>query len=770
MKKESLIKKIITFFINIFKIIIITILYIIRSIFKTNTKKNKISSNKQNNKIQKTNKYINTENNNSTLPDDANKKDNNNSSNTENNTQNKAENNKTRTNTLPNIDNNSPNPDKPYFTSSFISALIDKELEETYKEEKFKVKDAPKEIKEKIKDLKIIIIPNILIKINKQELTTQEEIKIEVKKVVKIKLKEKPLLPKREINEHITSKEIQYPSHSKESLTNKINEEKTKKTDNIQQPITKPKTHSLVQTISPNNKKKIEEKEIYFIAKSTKKKINPKKEKPPQIKKENKITTLKENKPLIAKINQTPMVMIQNTKTIPKPKVIDNIKNAVMTSGIVATKTVSEIITTPLTKKSEKTTSPKIQSEEEKHKKKPIREENNINTFNQTTIPLEKKDNMDTKKENEKENNQNNRIQTIENTVIQNIKKDLEDDRKTIEELSQIHEQLKNKIEEIQKEPKQKEHKKENEEIVKDLIKDTEISAISQTSNNVINDSITETKKEEFEDKDYERIERQIDKMLEDISNTYLRYEGKMTTKQKAKLKAEEEKLRATREQIRSQKSQDLIEEQNKLNEEIHFSELNGLQEELKKIDLENKTKVSEELLRKMENLDGMTKETVAQADKKIMLKRFNKASLLLEMTSLLAFPFIRNKYFFAFTIGLIIDNHFNFINSFFRRKINKYEPADLSNIKRGKDALNSALDITYKNLVELDYLEQQALVKYPELAYDQSFINEVTRLRTNLNKKYNKLMKKNKNMEKYYMKTKYQTKILKKDLKSAQK
>ena len=258
--------------------------------------------------------------------------------------------------------------------------------------------------------------------------------------------------------------------------------------------------------------------------------------------------------------------------------------------------------------------------------------------------------------------------------------------------------------------------------------------------------------------------------MLDDITNTYLRYESKMTPKQKAKLKAEEDKLRATREQIRSQKSQDLITEQNYLNEEISYSELDGLQAELKKIDTENKSQVSDDLFRRMEKLDGMTKEQVAQADKRIMLKHFNKASLLLEMTSLLALPFIRNKFFFAFTAGLIIDNHFNFVNAFFKRKINRYEPADLSTIKKGQDALNGALDITYKNLIELDYLEQQALSRYPELAYDPDFIKEVTRLRTNLSNKYNKLMKKNKNMEKYYMKTKHQTKVLKKDLKPEQK
>ena len=126
---------------------------------------------------------------------------------------------------------------------------------------------------------------------------------------------------------------------------------------------------------------------------------------------------------------------------------------------------------------------------------------------------------------------------------------------------------------------------------------------------------------------------------------------------------------------------------------------------------------------------------------------------------------FIIYKYFFYFTIGLVIDNHFNFINAFFNRKYNRYVPADLEQIKQGQDALNSALDITYKNIVELEYLEQRALGKYPELAYDPQFINQVTRLKTNLNKKYNNLMKRNKILEKYRLKTKKHQKILKPEL-----
>ena len=241
-----------------------------------------------------------------------------------------------------------------------------------------------------------------------------------------------------------------------------------------------------------------------------------------------------------------------------------------------------------------------------------------------------------------------------------------------------------------------------------------------------------------------------------------------MTPKQKNKLKQEEAKLRNTKEEILACKSKDIAFEKKQLTEEISSKEITGLKEELEKLDIENKIEANDSLMKKLNNLEGITKDQVKNVDKRILNKRLKKASFLLEMTSLLAFPFIRNKYFLYFTVGLLIDNHFNFINSFFNRKLNKYEPADLNQIKKGQDALDGALDITYKNLIELDYLEEKALSRYPELAYDPEFINQITNLRSKLSHNYNKLMRKNKTMEKYYIRTKQQKKILKKDLKQA--
>lgn len=354
---------------------------------------------------------------------------------------------------------------------------------------------------------------------------------------------------------------------------------------------------------------------------------------------------------------------------------------------------------------------------------------------------------------------------TKDDKNLQELKEEIESEKeKTVEELQELKEKITKKIEQIKEEKRQEEQKKEDkkDETVKDLVKDSEIIDVELATTALLEDSEDELAKEDFEERDYDKIERQIDKMLEDITNTYLKYEDKLTPKQKEKLKKEENKLREAKDDLYRRKDKDIEYEKRTLDETILEVEKEGLQKELQQIHKENEKEVSPELFRKMTNLEGMTKEQVANVDKRILLSRFRKANLALEISSLFALPFVRNKYFFYFTVGLIVDNHFNFINNFFNRKIERYEPADLEAIKRGQDALNGALDQTYKNIVELDYLEQRALARYPELAYDPRYVSQVTSLRTNLTKKYNKLMKKNQTMEKLKLKTKKQTKILK--------
>lgn len=754
MEKQSIIKKIFYSIANLFKVILIMILNLIRSLFgkskntdyKTITKINTHDIKENIDNGNKINSNINTG-----LPDEDHMKSNPHEDYHEDEDSTNdvfLELPRYKLNHLnKRIDDGKVN----YLTYELVSKFIDEELEEIYKEQKFKVKDAPKEIEEKIKELKKEIVPKIVDKINNNILVTKDEVKKEVKKTLDEKLKEKPILVVPLVKEVTVSEDKSLESKKKDThLESKTipNKEDTLSSVIVDSTVKDVRDSNSLSNRMEEDQNKVTKEDIYFVAKPRKKDLNIPSNKPFKAHTEDKVVTMDDSATLDKKMADTPIMMVQNVEVIPKPTIQDTVAKAAITSTILAADLAREMFGST------------------KEDRKDIRDNENG-----------KKEDAGVKKEQVKkaEKPQVKEEVTAESldikgiTSIQGTKDDLEHDTKSIQELAELQAQLEAKIEEIKKE-EAKDSSKEAQDVVKDLMKDTEISAITQTSEAIIDDSVEETKKEEFEDKDYDRIERQIDKMLEDISNTYLRYEEKMTPKQKAKLEAEESKLRATREQIRSQKSHDLTAEQNVLNEEIHYSEIKGLQDELERIDSINKAKVSEEYLRKMDHLEGMTQEQVAQADKRVMLKRFSKASTLLEMGSILALPFVRNKFFFAFTVGLIIDNHFNFVNAFFKRRINRYEPADLSQIKRGQDALNGALDITYKNLVELDYLEQQALDRYPELAYDPEFIKQVTRLRTNLNQKYNKLMKKNKTMEKYYMKSKYQAKVLKKDLKPEQK
>lgn len=681
MEQHSLLKRII----NFFKILLITIIGLIKKIFNIQNKKEvrKVEQVNQQNIKEKQIKASS----NASLPDTDNIKTNPHNS-KDSNDEESTDNiiltlPKQKIETIKNLNNQTQH---NFFTQEKLEELIDKELEEVYKEQKLKIKEAPKEIKEQIKEIKKIVIPKINDKIIKENLKEEEVIK-EIKKEVKEIIKEKPLFP--EIKKEEQKENIYYIAHPKQP-----------------------------QITTPTNN-------------------------PPKIKKQPIVQI-----PTTTKINQNILnskaSMIKNTDTIPEPSIKNELKNAALSASIITAASALELI-----KPTEKAKS----LENKEQSKTEIKVEKQTTTSNQIQdeppieLPILKK---------------------VEDEIIE-VQEKMPEEIKELAELQEIKEEIDKKNKELDKqEISLDQPTQQKKEEIKEIIRDTEIAAITKTTDSVIEDSKQEIKKEEFENKDYDRIERQIDHMLNDITNTFLRYGDKLTPTQKEKLQREEKKLQSTKEQIHQSKENDIKIEKNLLQGDIHEAEILGLQEELRKMNIEYKEKVSDDLLKRMDKLEGMTREQVANADKRILMKRLNKASLLLEMTSILAFPFIRNKYFFYFTIGLIIDNHFNFINAFWRRKVNKYEPADLSNIKKGQDALNGALDLTFKNIVELDYLEQQAISRYPELAYDPNFISRVTNLRIHLNNQYNKLMRKNKVMEKYYLKTKHQRKILQKEDKKA--
>lgn len=594
---------------------------------------------------------------------------------------------------------------------ALLDLIIKEELERIYKVENFKLKKATTREIIKVEQIKERVLPEIIVRVEKETLRTAEVIREEVV----IKLEE----------------------------------------DLIKNPI-----------FPPRQKKE----EIYSLAKPEKKDIKLKPISIPKISKANKQTISDEQKIIVDnKLESTSskVIMVKNVEEIPTPTKEENIKDIATIAAVSSAAIISELI--PSNPEEKKDKEEKEEETEILDKTSSPKEE--IKNEEKIELPKEKEPEIIEQPEELEEIQEIKKEELLDKKEIKEEIKKLEEKNK--EELEELKKQIEEKIEELKKEKKEEEKQKDKEEkeeqTIKDIKQEKEINEMTEVSEEVISESKDEISKSDFFEKDYERIERQIDKMLEDLTNTYLKYEKKLSDKQKKKLKNEERRLRETKENIKYQKSLDIQVEQQQLEETIKESELAGLQSELQFIHEQNKQEVSDGLLEKMKNFEGITREQVANVDKRIMLKRFNKANFLLEMTSLLALPFVRNKYFFYFTVGLVIDNHFNFVNAFFNRKFNRYEPADLSQIKQGQDALNGALDITYKNLVELEYLEQRALSRYPELSYDPRFINQVTRLRTNLNKKYNNLMNKNKTLEKYRLKTKKHKKILKKENENTQ-
>lgn len=691
----EVLKKIIIKIINFFKLLILTILSIIKQLFfpeKKNIKKNidEVKTSSSNKTTQKPIKETDI----ASPPDEDNIKTNpHNTTDTQSSDTNQSNEivlkiPKEKLYKVYNKDN-----ELKYLTlSALLDLIVKEELESIYKEEKFKVKDATNEQLKRISEIKERILPEIITQVENETLRDSEKIRKEVRIKLEYDLITHPLLPKKEIT--------------------------IEKVIHVQEP------------------EKTKDDNIYSLAINKKKDLNIKEEQKTPIPTPEPIISLPTNQELKSKLDNTNVSMVPTVDEIPDQDIKDTIKNGTIISAAVTASIIKEVLTSP---EKEKTSSHQAQASSPSSNESKEELEN----IKETHTPIE----AEPPQEQE------------ELTAITEIQEEIKkNDTTTKEELEELKQKIDEKINTLEEEQQEKVKQK----VEPELIKDSTIVAVSETTDSLIYESKQELQKEEFEDKDYERIERQIDKMLEDISNTFLRYEDKMSPKQKKKLQAEEEKLRETKEMISSQKSKDISIEIGKLTEPIRESERNGLEQELRSIQTENEQEVSNNLLERMDRLEGMTKEQVANVDKRIMLKRFNKINLLLEMTSLLALPFVRNKYFFYFTVGLIIDNHFNFINAFFNRKMNKYEPADLSQIRQGQDALNGALDITFKNLVELDYLEQQALSRYPELANDPHFVHQVTKIRTQLNQKYNKLMKKNKTMEKYYTKTKNHIKILK--------
>lgn len=259
-----------------------------------------------------------------------------------------------------------------------------------------------------------------------------------------------------------------------------------------------------------------------------------------------------------------------------------------------------------------------------------------------------------------------------------------------------------------------------------------------------------EIKKEEFEDKNYEELEKRINYLLEEINKLKLK---KLSNEYKNKLAREENKLMQLKSDLLFQKQKDITLERNMLNEIILNEDLVALEENLQNLHMEDKHDLQNLNLNNLEELNYMPFDKAKKLEKELLKLKLKKALNSLEMPFLLSLPFLRNKYFRYFTSGLLVNRHLKLFDAVLKRKEIEFEPVEISHIKTGINAFNDSLETSKQNIEYLNYLEEEAFRKYPELRLDVSYLLPLNSLKTKLLKQQERLIKKEEKLEKYNLK-----------------
>ena len=254
-----------------------------------------------------------------------------------------------------------------------------------------------------------------------------------------------------------------------------------------------------------------------------------------------------------------------------------------------------------------------------------------------------------------------------------------------------------------------------------------------------------ESYKEDIEDRDYDSLENKIDAALEKIEMFIIMIEGKLTKKQLEQLQKEKEKLELTKEKINKQRDMDIETERKEIEFDIQRHEIAGLQDALAQMELENKLKMNEYLIDKLEDLEMMSDARAREIEKQLLKLKLKQACRALSIPSLVALPFVRNKYFFFFTIGLFVNRNLGFIGDVFRRHTREKQEEELNNLVTGKDALNGAINTMRENIDYLNSLKHKLNANYQRLTRRQNTIDKlIVRSKKNI-----KVLKRKKN--KYY-------------------
>lgn len=275
---------------------------------------------------------------------------------------------------------------------------------------------------------------------------------------------------------------------------------------------------------------------------------------------------------------------------------------------------------------------------------------------------------------------------------------------------------------------------------------------LENQNNKILKDAKTEYGKEELIDKQYKEIEKIITEKIIELESLLNK---NLTEEQKRKVTIELEKMKKLQKQVSLHKEQDLEKLRISLEEGLSLNETKlitkKLQEILDKEELEVKNKL-------LNHYDSKSKKELEKMKKQVIKEQFEKILYRLEFLLFLSFPFIKNKYFRKFIGSLFIFRSFRFIKRILFYSPFIEEPIDLSAVKKGSDALNESLALTEKNIYAFEELKRETFAQYPELLEDEEFLSTVNLLEQKLTENYEKLLKQEKVVNKYFHKSKILT------------
>lgn len=260
-----------------------------------------------------------------------------------------------------------------------------------------------------------------------------------------------------------------------------------------------------------------------------------------------------------------------------------------------------------------------------------------------------------------------------------------------------------------------------------------------------------ENQKEELEDKDYQTIEKQIQILLGLIEKLKLK---NLTPEQKKNILKKEKDLVDLKNILENKKQKDIYLEQEILNEAIFQDNLNKLELELQNSYLNDQNNLQQYMINRLEDLDYIEPERAKQIEKELLKKKLQDAIKSLELSTFLSLPFLNNRYLLYLTMGIFTNRHLKSFQAILNRKTVAFEPFLLEHIKKGFHAFYEAIALTEENINFLNVLQNQVFLKYPELSRDYDFNNYIEHLRLLLLKNREKLLKKDKMINKYNLKT----------------